>query len=123
MKYRLRIKNQICGYQKLMNNTAFYSKDMYGWSSSPIEHFEKDLCLELKDKKGNMLFHGDICLDTINNEIIIIYQINNIWLKINNLNYEHVKIEQSLSFTKVLKRFDYLYEYPEKEDILRKVIL
>ena len=123
MKYRLRIKNQICGYQKIINDVSFYSKDMYGWSSTPIEHIEKDLCLDLKDKKGNMLFHGDICLNTKNDEIIIIYQKNNIWLKINHLNYDQKELEQSLSFSKILKRFDYLYEYPEKEDILRKVIL
>ena len=123
MKYRLRVKNIISGYKKIINESSFYSKDMYGWTSTPIEYTEKDQCLELKDKKGNVLFHGDICLNIKTNEIVIIYIKNKIWFKVNNLNFEYEKLDVSLSYTKILKRFDFLYEYTQKEDILSKVIL
>lgn len=114
MKYRLRIDSDISGYLEVKNNVSFYSKDLYGWTSQPIEHNKKDVCLDLKDKKGNVLFHGDICLNTTNDDMIILV-FNKKWYEVNQLTGFKKELEVTLDFTKKLKRFDFLFNYPEKE--------
>ena len=121
MKFRLRVENIVSGYLEIRNETYFYSKDMYGWTSQPIEFMQKDLCLDLKDKQGNVLFHGDICVKN-KEELIILFFKNDKWYEINNMNYSYSEIEQTLDYSKNLKRFDFLYDYPEKEVIIQKVI-
>ena len=121
MKYRLRIENKVCGYLEIRNNNNFYSKDMYGWTNQPIEYIAKDLCLNLKDKKGNTLFHGDICIKQ-SDEMIILYHYKTKWYEINHLNYSYKLIEETLDYSKKLKRFSFLYDYPEKEDNIKKMI-
>ena len=122
-KYRLRIDDVICGYLEVKNNASFYSKDMYGWTSQPIEYSQKDKCLNLKDKKGNVLFDGDMCVKINTDEIIILYNFKGDWYEVNNLTYSCDKILPTLDYTKSLKRFDYLYAYPEKVDIIRNIKL
>ena len=121
MKFRLRVENIVSGYLEIRNETYFYSKDMYGWTNQPIEFRQKDLCLDLKDKQGNVLFHGDMCVKN-KEELIILFFKNDKWYEINNMNYSYSEIEQTLDYSKNLKRFDFLYDYPEKEVIIQKVI-
>ena len=84
---------------------------------------------DLRIKKENILFNkeinleNDICLNVNTDEIIIIYFENNKWLQINHLSYKYYEFERSLDYTKILKRFDYLYADPEKQAIIQKVIL
>ena len=111
MKYRLRVDSEISGYMEIKNNVHFYSKDMYGWTNQPIEYNQKDLCLNLKDKKGVILFHGDLCVNTTTDEIIFICYKKNTWHAINHLTEEKAILEQSLSVTKQLKRFDFIWNH------------
>ena len=120
MKYRLRIDTDISGYLEVKNGISFYSKDLYGWTSQPIEHNKKDACLELKDKKGNILFHGDMCLNTTNDDIIILV-FNKKWYEVNHLTGVKKELELTLDVTKKLKRFDFLFNYPEKETLILNI--
>ena len=120
MKYRLRIDTDISGYLEVKNGISFYSKDLYGWTSQPIEYNKKDACLELKDKKGNILFHGDMCLNTINDDMIILV-FNKKWYEVNHLTGDKKELELTLDVTKKLKRFDFLFNYPEKETLILNI--
>ena len=114
MKYRLRVDSEISGYMEIKNNVHFYSKDMYGWTNQPIEYNQKDRCLNLKDKKGTILFHGDLCVDINTDEIVFICYHNEQWYYVNHLTKEKNILEQSLNFSKRLKKFDEIHKYPNK---------
>ena len=59
--FRLKIDNTIVGYQKIdLYKKIFYSKDLYAWSSDPIEFFQKDPFSGFSDRNNRKLFVSDI---------------------------------------------------------------
>ena len=59
--FRLKIDNIIVGYQKInLHKKIFYSKDLYAWSSNPIEYLDKDIFSGYLDRNNRKLFVSDI---------------------------------------------------------------
>ncbi len=60
LRFRLRIGNRIVGYQREVNGGPYYSKDLFWWTGTPIDHEERDAFLEIRDKNDRPLFDGDV---------------------------------------------------------------
>ncbi|MEX1193408.1 MAG: hypothetical protein WED10_03080 [Brumimicrobium sp.] len=62
--FRLRINENIVGYQRQSGNYTFYSKDLFHWSGKPIDYLQKDRCTTYKDRDDKWLFEEDIIQST-----------------------------------------------------------
>lgn len=61
--FRLNANSKCVGYIKHQSASYyFYSKDLYGWSSTEIEYEEKDEHIGISDKNQRLLFEGDMFL-------------------------------------------------------------
>jgi len=61
-----------------------------------------------------------MCLNTTNDDIIILV-FNKKWYEVNHLTGVKKELEVTLDVTKKLKRFDFLFNYPEKETLILNI--
>lgn len=62
--FRLRVDNQIVGYERKSGNYTLYSYNLFNWNGKPINFSQKDRCSGFQDKNNNWIFEQDIIQST-----------------------------------------------------------
>jgi len=62
--FRLRIDNQIVGYERKSGNYTLFSSNLFQWNGKPIPFKQIDRCTSFQDKNNNWIFEEDIILST-----------------------------------------------------------
>jgi hypothetical protein len=62
--FRLRIDNEIVGYERISGNYILFSKDLFHWNGKSIEYEQKDRCTAFQDKDNNWIFEQDVIQST-----------------------------------------------------------
>lgn len=57
---RLRIDHHIIGYRKTLNNTDFFSKDLFWWNGNKLPFTHADYSVGFKTSQNRSLFENDI---------------------------------------------------------------
>jgi len=57
---RLRQDKKICGYARIEQGVAFYSRDMFWWRGEVIPHTERDQYSGYTDQKQRRIFEHDL---------------------------------------------------------------
>lgn len=57
---RLRLGKKICGYARIEQGVAFYSRDMFWWRGEVIQHQERDQYSGYTDQKQRRIFEQDL---------------------------------------------------------------
>lgn len=60
LRFRLRVANEIVGFERVMQSGSFYSKDEYAWSGNAIEYECKDPWSGLLDSHQKHIYANDI---------------------------------------------------------------
>jgi hypothetical protein len=71
IKFRIRFKGKIVGYEKWERREWLYTKDNISWSNIEILNDGKDQFTGLLDKKKVEGYHKDICQDYKGNKYTI----------------------------------------------------
>ena len=50
--FRLRVDNEIVGYERVSGNYTLFSTDLFHWNGKPIYHEQKDRCTAYQDKNN-----------------------------------------------------------------------
>jgi hypothetical protein len=62
--FRLRIDDEIVGYERTTGNYTLFSLNLFNWNGKPIEFKQKDRCTSFQDKSNNWIFEEDIIKST-----------------------------------------------------------
>lgn len=62
--FRLRVGNEIIGYQRISGNYTLYSTNLFNWNGKPIAFDHRDRCTSFQDKNNNWIFEHDIIQST-----------------------------------------------------------
>jgi hypothetical protein len=62
--FRLRERDEIIGYLRIVNDSSYYSINGYQWSGKTIEYTDKDLFTGFKDRNDKRIFERDIVSST-----------------------------------------------------------
>lgn len=57
---RLRIDRHIIGYRRTINNTDFFSKDLFWWNGNKLPYTHADYSVGYKTSQNRELFENDI---------------------------------------------------------------
>lgn len=57
---RLRVDRHIIGYRRTMNNTDFFSKDLFWWNGNKLPFTHADYSVGFKTSQNRTLFENDI---------------------------------------------------------------
>jgi hypothetical protein len=62
--FRLRLDDQIVGYERISGNYTLFSTNLFQWNGKFIDHNHKDRCTSFQDKNNNWIFDQDIIRST-----------------------------------------------------------
>lgn len=114
MIYRLRRNNEIVGYLREEAGSAYYSRDLYGWTGTEILHDTKEPSTNFKDKNAQRIFINDFLnfnhkISGLDSIYMVTKDNENIYLKGYN-NDEEKPIELINSRTYSVKKIGFLEE-------------